>query len=103
MLVEGRARADLRWIGGEYSTRYRLRLEVNRDFNPGDHPVTPWFQAEYFYDTRYGGWARQLYQLGAEIGVTEHFKAEPYLVRQVDRLPQAKGLWAFALVARWYY
>ena len=33
ILFEGRARADLRWIGGDYSTRYRLRGELNRDFN----------------------------------------------------------------------
>jgi len=103
VLVELRARADLRWIDGDYSTRYRLRLEVNRELNLWEHPVTPFLQAEAFYDTRYDGWARELYQVGAEIGVTRHFRVEPSLARQLDRLPSASGLWAWALVARWYY
>jgi hypothetical protein len=102
-VFEGRARADLRWIEGDYSTRYRLRGELNRDFNVAGHVVTPWLQAEIFYDTRYDGWARHLYQAGAEIAVTPRFRLEPSLARQVDVLPSYAGLWAFALVARWYY
>ena len=101
--VEARARADLRWIDGDYSTRYRFRIEVNRDFDVCDHVVTPWIQAEWFYDTRYDGLARQLYQAGAELGVTQHFRLEPSLARQLDRFPDRSGLWAIALVARWYY
>ncbi len=30
--LEGRLRADLRWIGNDYSTRYRARLELSRDY-----------------------------------------------------------------------
>ena len=103
ILVEARTRADLRWIGGDYSTRYRFRLEVNRDFDVSGHVVTPFVQAEYFYDTRYDGWSRELYVLGAEMAVTKHFRVEPSVARQLDRLPSASGLYAFALVARWYY
>jgi hypothetical protein len=103
ILVELRARADLRWIEGDSSTRYRFRVEVNREFMAWGHPVTPWVQAEVFYDTRYDGWARQLYQAGAEVGLTEHFRLEPSVARQVDTLPDPVGLWAVALVARWYY
>ena len=103
ILLEGRTRADLRWIGDDYSTRYRLRLEVNRDFTLRNRVITPYLQAENFYDTRYDGWARQLYQVGAEIGVGPHFRVEPYVARQLDRLPSDSALTAFALVARWYY
>jgi hypothetical protein len=67
------------------------------------HVLTPYFQAEYFYDPRYHGWARDLYQVGAEIGVTRHFRVEPSVARQVDHLPSPSGLYAFAFVARWYY
>ena len=103
ILVEGRTRADLRWIEDEYSTRYRFRIEVNRDFTVLDRVITPFVQAEGFYDTRYDGWSRQLYQVGAEIGVIRHFRVEPSVARQVDRLPSPSGLYAFAFVARWYY
>ena len=121
VLVEGRLRADLRWIGDEYSTRYRARLEINRDFVVRGRMVTPYLQVEPFYDTRYDGWARTLYQVGAEIEprnylhlreswdfrieseVRAHFRLEPYLARQVDSLPEKAVVNAFGIVARWYY
>jgi hypothetical protein len=103
ILVEARTRADLRWIDGDYSTRYRFRLEVNRDFDVSGHVITPFVQAEYFYDTRYDGWSRELYVVGAEIAFTKHFRVEPSVARQLDRLPSTSGLYAFAFVARWYY
>jgi len=103
ILLEGRARADLRWIDGEYSTRYRLRIEGNREFIVRDRAITPYFQAEAFYDTRYDGWARALYQVGTEVQLTEHFRVEPYLARQVDDLPGDAALYALGVVARWYY
>jgi hypothetical protein len=103
ILLEGRARADLRWIGGDYSTRYRFRIEVNREFRWRDRSVTPYFQAETFYDTRYDGWARQLYQVGAECQLTKHFRVEPYMARQLDPLPDDTGLYALGFVARWIY
>ena len=103
ILFELRTRADFRWIGGDYSTRYRLRGELNRDFTVRGVVSNVFLQAEYFYDTRYDGWARELYQLGAEIAVTRHFRLEPSVARQVDRLPESSGLYAFAIVARWYY
>jgi hypothetical protein len=53
-----------------------------------DRAVTPCFQAECFYHTRYHGWARELYQVGAEIGISRHFRVEPSVARQVDRPPE---------------
>jgi hypothetical protein len=101
--LEGRARADLRWIGGEYSTRYRLRVEATREFTVLDHAVVPYFNVEWFYDTRYDGWARTLYQAGPEVTVNRHFRFELYLARQADHLPSPSGLNAFGFVAKLYY
>jgi len=101
--VEGRARADLRWIDAEYSTRYRLRLEATREFVLFDHSVVPYFNVEWFYDTRYDGWARTLYQVGPEVTVSRHFRFELYLARQTDHLPSASSLNAFGVVAKAYY
>jgi hypothetical protein len=103
ILVEARTRADLRWLDSGYSTRYRFRIEVNRDFTVRGRAITPYVQAENFYDTRYDDWARQLYQAGAELTVTRRFRVEPSVARQVDRFPSRAGLYAFALAARWYY
>jgi hypothetical protein len=101
--LENRARADLRWIGGDYSTRYRLRLEATREFTVFRHTVVPYFNVEWFYDTRYDGWARTLYQAGPEVTVSRHFRFELYLARQTDHLPSASSLNAFGVVGKWYY
>jgi hypothetical protein len=101
--LEGRARVDLRWIGGDYSSRQRLRLEVNREFTVQEHAVVPYFQIEGFYDTRYHGWSRMLYQPGVEITLDSHFRLELYLARQNDRLPEEERLDALGIVAKWYY
>jgi hypothetical protein len=101
--LEARERADLRWIAGDYSTRYRFRLEATREFKLLDRTVVPYFNVEWFYDTRYDGWARTLYQAGPEVTLSEHFRFEVYLARQVDDLPSASTLNAFGFVAKWYY
>jgi len=101
--LEARARADLRWMSDDYSTRYRLRLEVNREFTVLDHSVAPYFNAEAFYDTRYQGWSRALYQGGAEVTVNPHFRYEIYLAAQVDRLPKQTRVGALGVVAKWYH
>jgi hypothetical protein len=101
--LEARARADLRWMQGDYSTRYRVRLEVNREFTVLEHAVVPYFNAEAFYDTRFDGWARALYQGGAEVTVNKHFRYEIFLARQNDRRPSEQTLDALGIVAKWYY
>jgi hypothetical protein len=101
--LEARARADLRWIGEDYSTRYRFRLEATREFVVLQKPVVPYLNYEWFYDTRYDGWARTLWMAGVEVTTDEHFRFEVYLSGQKDRLPEDESLAAFGVVAKWYY
>jgi len=101
--VEARVRADLRWLGGDYSTRYRFRIEVNRELTVAGHTVVPYINAEWFYDTRYSGWSRTLVQAGPEITVNKNFRYEIYLAWQADRLPRHESLSALGVVAKWYY
>ncbi|HUL78488.1 MAG TPA: DUF2490 domain-containing protein [Vicinamibacteria bacterium] len=101
--LEARARVDLRWIGDEYSTRYRARIEANRDFTLGHVPLTPYFNAEAMYDTRYDGWTRALYQAGSEVTVNKRFRFELFVALQVDRLPSKSTLGAAGAVAKWYF
>ncbi len=101
--LEGRARVDLRWIGGDYSERYRLRVEVNREFQVHERTILPYFNVEWFYDTRYDRWSRKLYQAGGEFTVSPHFRFEVYLARQHDHLPTESSVDALGLMAKWYY
>ena len=101
--LEARVRTDLRWIGDDYSTRYRFKVEATREFTVLNHTVVPYFNVEWFYDTRYDGWARTLYQLGPEVTVNQHFRFEIYVARQEDRFPSESSTNALGVVAKWYY
>jgi hypothetical protein len=101
--LEARARADLRWIGDEYSTRYRARLEATREFTVRGHAVVPYLNYEWFYDTRFDDWARTLATAGAEVTLNEHFRVEVYVAGQDDEHPEDQTLMALGLVAKWYY
>ena len=101
--LETRTRADFRWIGGEYSNRYRFRLDLSREFAFRDRAVVPYCNFEWFYDTRYDDWARTLATLGAEVTATDNFRYEIYLARQVDRRPEPRNLDALGVVLKWYF
>jgi hypothetical protein len=101
--LENRARVDLRWIGAEYSTRYRWRMELTREFVVAGHAIVPYFNVEWFYDTRYDGWARTLYQAGPEVTVNRHLRFELFLAQQTDRLPSVKRLNAWGVVLKGYF
>jgi len=101
--LEARARADFRWIGDDYSTRYRARLEATREFTVRGHAVVPYINYEWFYDTRYDAWARTLATLGTEVTLGKHFRLEMYVANQEDEYPQEESLRALGLIAKWYY
>ena len=101
--LETRTRADFRWIGNEYSNRYRFRLDLSREFAVLDHAVVPYFNYEWFYDTRYDEWSRTLATLGAEVTASDHFRYEVYFARQADRVPERTDLNALGVVFKWYY
>lgn len=101
--LESRVRTDLRWIGDDYSARYRFRLDVSREFTVHERPVVPYANVEWFYDTRYSSWSRTLYQAGAELTVNRSFRFELYLARQVDTEPSRETVDALGLAAKWYF
>jgi len=101
--LEARARTDFRWIGDDYSSRYRFRLEATREFTVHGHSVVPFFKAEWLYDTRYDGWSRAVYQTGPEITFNKRFRLEPYLSRQIDRLPDDETVDAVGITAKLYF
>ena len=101
--LEGRLRADLRWIGNDYSTRYRARLELSRDYTWLERPLMSYANVELFYDTAQRGISRTLTQIGTEVTVDKGFRYEIYLAWQADRLPAPESLLALGLVAKWYF
>ena len=101
--LETRVRADLRWIGGDYSNRYRLRLDLSREMEIRAHTVVPYVNYEWFYDTRYEAWARTLLQGGVEVTEGAHFRYEAYLAHLDVHDPSASTTNALGIVLKWYY
>jgi hypothetical protein len=97
-----RVRADLRRIGSTHSTRCSARLEVASELIGLEHTVVPHLNAEDFYDTRYDGGSRSLYQAGAEATLSKDFRYELCVGRPGTRLPDESSLKAFGLLAKWY-
>ena len=89
ILVEARTRADLRWDRRRLldalpvPARGEPRL---RRVGPRGHAVRPGGVPLRHSIRRV---VRELYVVGAEMAFTKHFRIEPSVARQLDRLPRA--------------
>jgi hypothetical protein len=62
------SRGELRFIGGQpFSTRYRNKLQLEREFSFGSLVFTPYLNGQLYYDTRYDVWNRNRYSAGVEV------------------------------------
>jgi hypothetical protein len=79
------SRGDLRFIRGQpFSTRYRNKLQLERDFSFGSLAFTPYLNGQLYYDTRYDVWNRNRYSAGVEVPAGKHLVLETYYLRQND-------------------
>jgi Protein of unknown function (DUF2490) len=84
-ILSDRNRGDLRLVNGQpFSTRYRNRLQLERDYSLGRFVITPYVDGELFYDTRYDAWTRNRYSVGIQVPAGDHFVLETYGLRQND-------------------
>ena len=100
--LANRVRFDLRDIDGEFSTRIRDRITLERELVVGGVTLVPYVSAEVFYDTRFGAWNRQSYQGGVEIEISKSWRIEPYYARQEDQRSAPAHLDRFGLVLKYY-
>jgi len=80
-LVNDRNRVEFRWVNGEYSTRYRNRLTVERDFLVRELRFAPYVSAEVFYDGA-KHWYEQQYAAGLQLPYQRLFALDMYYLRQ---------------------
>jgi len=57
-LIADRNRAELRWINGDFSWRYRNRLMVERTIAIHHYHFTPYVRGEAYYVSTAGKWSR---------------------------------------------
>ena len=73
---------ELRFINGEYSTRYRNRLTLERAFQVHHLRFDPYAWGELFYDTRYDSWVQNQYSFGAQFQFKRHWMLDGYYLHQ---------------------
>jgi len=83
-LFSVRNRADLRFVEGEFSWRYRNRPTVERTVSIRSYHFTPYVRGEVYFDSNYGKWSRTSEDLGAAFPVRKHTEIELYYEHQND-------------------
>lgn len=81
-LIEDRNRFEFRWVDGDYETRYRNRLSVERDFLVDRFRFTPFATAEFFYSFDNNSWNEQQYSVGIQWPYRRIFMVETYYLYQ---------------------
>jgi hypothetical protein len=97
-----RLRADLRDKDGEFSTRYRFRLQLERETSMFGAVTVPYINVEPFYDSRHDAVIRWRYETGVEIVMSPHWRVEPHYLYQEDSRSEPKHTNAFGLVLKYY-
>jgi Protein of unknown function (DUF2490) len=83
MVISDRNRGEFRFIQDKpFSTRYRNRLRLERDFEQGRFECTPYIDIEVFYDTRFDQWTGRHYESGVQFPVSSSVVLEPYYLRE---------------------
>ncbi len=84
LLLEVRNRGEVRFIGGQYSWRYRNRLTLDRDFAIGRVKWTSYARAEVYYDSKSHRWSRTALDAGSVFPLGNHLELEGYYEHQHD-------------------
>jgi hypothetical protein len=104
VLMSDRNRADLRFISGDFSWRYRNRLTAEREFVIRSYHFAPYIRAEAYYDSRYSEFSRTAETIGCPFPIRKHTEIEPYYEHQNDtsKAPN-RQINAFGLVLNLYF
>ena len=103
LLITDRNRFDLRFVGGTFTPRYRNRLKIERTFKIGRFELTPYTQAEVFYDWRWNTFNRQRYTGGAEWAITRFLVLEGYSAMQRDTKSSPEYVYAGGVALQFYF
>jgi hypothetical protein len=94
---------DWRWIEDVYSWRYRIRLEADRDFRMHKVKLSPYANAEAFYDSRYDAWSQTRYELGLAVPATSWLVPKIYYAVQLTDQPTDSRINALGIMAIFYF
>jgi hypothetical protein len=81
-LLTDRNRVEFRWVNGDYSTRYRNQLTVERGFFVHEFRLDPYASAEFFYDISKSSWSEERYSAGIQLPYRHLLMVDLYYLRQ---------------------
>ena len=105
ILLTGRLRSDLRWLGDnhEFSTRWRYRLMLEKEFKLGRSSIIPYVSVEPYYDSRYEIVNRVRLIGGATVVWSPRFALETNITYQHDSKSSVTKLWALNVILHVYF
>src|SRR6185369_16802048 len=84
VLLSDRYRADLRFIEGKFSWRYRNRPTIERTVSIRSYHFSPFVRAEAFYDSNYEKWSRTTVDVGSIFPIRKRTEFEIYYEHEND-------------------
>ncbi len=81
-VVSVRNRIELRFINGEFSSRYRLRPGIERSFAIWGYQISPYARAEFYHDSVPKKWSRTALTAGCVFPIRKRFEIEAYVELQ---------------------
>ena len=104
-LLSQRLRADLRWLGEEadFSTRWRYRSMVEREYRAGRTSLVPYVNVEGYFDSRYDTINRIRAIPGASVGWSPWFAIESNVTDQHDTRSSTTNLVALNVILHVYF
>jgi hypothetical protein len=106
VLWSHRLRSDLRWLGdgdADFSTRWRYRLMVEKEFVAGRWSIVPYVNAEPYYDSRYDTVNRLRVATGASVSWSPRLAVESNVTYQHDSHASTKELYALNVILHVFF
>jgi hypothetical protein len=82
--ISTRSRVEFRFIGSEFSPRYRIRPQLERDFAVRKLIFTPYASGEFYYYFSSHSWNQNVWQMGVSTQIVRWFALDLNYNRQVN-------------------
>ena len=106
ILLSHRLRSELRWLNKdthEFSTRWRYRVMVEREFAAGRVSFVPYVNVEPYYDSRFDTVNRVRLIAGSSVGWSPHTALEVNSTYQRDSHSSTKELLALSVILHLFF
>ena len=81
-LLSYRNRADLDWRNGNFTWRYRNRIQIEKTLTLRSYHPSPYASAEFFYQSQFGKWSDTAIYAGCISPIGKRLEVNPYYEHQ---------------------